>query len=187
MSCFAHTLNLVVTQSIEANDLLKPLFAKCRETVGFFKRSNEAARRLAQLSSSSCKKLKQEVPTRWNSTYFMLQSLLSLRDGVYSTLTLLKRDDLKFSDEDWELIAGSVELLRPFEEVTRDLSSSSYPSMSKMIPAVRLLQRHLQHAQYTFNGALEQLRMDLINSVNSRFRLVEESTVPLVSTFLDPR
>ena len=48
-------------------------------------------------------KLKQDVPTRWNSTYEMLQRIIQVKDAVITTIALL-RPDLSIKQEDWEVI-----------------------------------------------------------------------------------
>jgi hypothetical protein len=46
LPCFAHTLNLTVEDAIKNTPELESLFQKCRDVVGFFKRSTKAADQL---------------------------------------------------------------------------------------------------------------------------------------------
>nr|CAH0112333.1 unnamed protein product [Daphnia galeata] len=103
VSCFAHTLNLAVTDALKNNSELNGILARCRSL--------------------------QEVPTRWNST---------VGDPIAAVLASLKRTDLLL-EEAIQLIKGAVTILEPFEEATKDLSSQSYASLSKVIPVVALL------------------------------------------------
>jgi len=90
LPCIAHKLNLIVQQALQLSDDegvgpennsdegdLKLILKKCRIIVGFFKRSEVGNRLLVekqkQLGSSTILKLKQEIRTRWNSTFFMLE------------------------------------------------------------------------------------------------------------------
>jgi len=86
LPCIAHKLNLVVQQALKLSDDegvgpennsdegdLKKILKKCRTIVGFFKRSEIGNRMLVekqkQLGSSTILKLKQDIRTRWNSTF----------------------------------------------------------------------------------------------------------------------
>lgn len=70
LSCFAHTINLGVIKGLKT---VKQLQTKVKNIVEDFHRSTVAAHKLytvqEQLSNSPPLKLKNEVITRWNSTY----------------------------------------------------------------------------------------------------------------------
>jgi hypothetical protein len=59
---------------------------------------------MAVLSKISITTLKQEVPTRWNSTVIMLRSIVKLADPIAAVLASLKRTDLLLEDEAIQLI-----------------------------------------------------------------------------------
>ncbi len=43
----------------------------------------------------------------------------------------------------WDTIAGAIDIMSSFEEATADLSSQFYPSLSKVIPCVKIIQAKL--------------------------------------------
>ena len=61
--------------------------------------------------------LVNDVETRWNSTLLLARRLLLLKNAVRLTLmnSTMNAEDL--SNQEWELLAGVVKLLQPFEEV----------------------------------------------------------------------
>ncbi len=118
----------------------------------------------------------------------MLRSLLQLKQPVTDSLRILRRDDLLLEEFDWDTIAGAIEILSPFEEATADLSSQFYPSLSKVIPCVKILQAKLSGLVSTeFNPWLINLLNDLRHNLGERFITLEREIKFVVSTFLDPR
>nr|CAI5826184.1 unnamed protein product [Callosobruchus analis] len=80
--CFAHTLDLIVTKVVDETSGLSDVVNKVKVIVKFFKQSVVAAdnlRKIQKLNSEEIFKLIQSVPTRWNSTFYMLQRFLRLR------------------------------------------------------------------------------------------------------------
>lgn len=78
--CFAHTLNLIVKDSLAADTELDDLRSKVRRVVGFFRSSCTAKKKLDNLQKDLKMpqlRLLQEVETRWNSTYLMLERFLT--------------------------------------------------------------------------------------------------------------
>jgi len=137
-SCLAHTLQLVIKDSIFSQRYVIDILAKCRSIVGHFKHSASATTRLHELQSELNMKivqLVQDVPTRWNSIFNMLQRLLEQRRAV--TLYCAEKGAATNLDpEQWAIIETLVQLLMPFEEITRDVSNTR-ASISLVIPAVK--------------------------------------------------
>ncbi|KAK0154801.1 Zinc finger BED domain-containing protein 1 [Merluccius polli] len=124
--CFAHTLNLVVKDSIKALPGLLDIQHKCSAIVTFFHHSTRAADKLKEIQKQQNfpeHKLIQSVETRWNSVFYMFERLHEQKDVVTTVLCLLGKSSLCLSEEHWSLISLSVDALRPFEEITREISS----------------------------------------------------------------
>ena len=85
----------------------------------------------------------------------MLRSLLDLKEAVDDALTILKLD-LKLNIIEWEEVGELTFLLTPFEKITTNLSSQLYPSISKVIPSIRLMENTLQDVIPTFTS-IDQL------------------------------
>jgi len=160
--------------------------------VTFFHHSNPATIKLQELCSvnkRSRSKLQQENNTRWNSQFTMIDSILDLQNEVNAALVLMKRPDLVLSEEDLKILAGAREILKPFNDITKDLSSQFYPSLSKVIPSIRILLHNLAAITLTgYNLDLEAFIKDLTDNINIRFdQSLRKLTSTLVTTYLDPR
>ena len=80
LGCFAHTLQLIIQDSILSQHYVHDIFANCRRIVGHFKHSQLTSSRLKAIQLDlglPQHRLKQDVATRWNSTLYMLKSILS--------------------------------------------------------------------------------------------------------------
>ncbi|XP_072400230.1 zinc finger BED domain-containing protein 4-like [Diabrotica undecimpunctata] len=76
--CYAYTINLIVKDGLEEAE---PTINKVRLLVAHFKRSTLAMLKLNEIQNQSGKeplKLLQDVPTRWNSTFYMLERILQM-------------------------------------------------------------------------------------------------------------
>ena len=122
--CLAHSLQLSVLHGFKAADT-EVLFVKCRKVIGHFKHSPANTTELQNCSDSPLRKLQQDVPTRWNSVFEMLQSLLRAREA----LTLYISNDggkhykgPKLFDSDWEKISKYVAVFVRFKTSSRRTS-----------------------------------------------------------------
>lgn len=77
--CFTHTLNLVTQNAISSVTDLSLLINNVKSIITWFKHSVVASDELSKVSNS---KLIQEVPTRWNSTFYMLERFIALRPFI---------------------------------------------------------------------------------------------------------
>ncbi|XP_017482027.1 PREDICTED: zinc finger BED domain-containing protein 4-like, partial [Rhagoletis zephyria] len=122
ISCFAHLLNLVVQKGLGE---IADIAGKVKNIAEYFNRSTQGTKRLKDFQvqmQMPVLKLKQSVPTRWNSTYEMLSRIVEVKDAVMSTIAIL-RSDLIISNIEWEIIEGALPILKPFYEVTIEISS----------------------------------------------------------------
>lgn len=86
--CFAHTLSLAVKAAIHSDIQFSAVIEKCRKIVTYFHSSSNATLKLNMLCGGKAKtKLVQDCPTRWNSTYLMIKSLLGKQVRVNNVLT----------------------------------------------------------------------------------------------------
>ena len=122
--CFAHTLNLVVSCAIEQDLQSKEVIAKIKHIVSFFHKSTLASDKLRKLQNTLGlpeHKLIQQIETRWNSSFYMMERYIEQNEAVHTALCLQDRNDLVLSSDKNPFIEKMIEVLQPFESVTTDL------------------------------------------------------------------
>ena len=87
------------------------------------------------------RKLIQDVSTRWNSTYYMLDRLINQHMPVVAVLndkSVSKKGDssLDLTTHQWILAEDLVSTLKPFESATRLLRSEKNVSISAVLPII---------------------------------------------------
>ena len=95
---------------------------------------------------------------------------------------MMDHSKLCLSSHEIQSFKKAVLLLKPFEEVTKELSSDKYVSISKVITLVR----RLQHLTVECVSTL-QLKQELVANMRRRFLSIEENDILAPSTLLDPR
>ena len=182
--CFAHTLNLIVTESIAQDQELRGILKRSRDIVTYFHHSDKATRSLSTVQSQlkmENHKLIQDVSTRWNSVFFMMERMIEQHQAVTTTLCLLDRNAMCLSTSDIETMKKAVEVLRPFETATRELSAEKYVTASKVIPIARSLQEMTARKSSTL-----RLSDNLILQMRRRFTNMERHCILSAITLLDP-
>ena len=123
VGCFAHIINIIVQSGMLKNN---SLIIKVRNIVNDVNNStklNDNLENIAKINSLKYYSLVNDVVTRWNSTYLMLESVIKNE----SLLKLLSETN-RLDDNEWMEIKKIHTLLNPFYELTRIISGSRYPT-----------------------------------------------------------
>lgn len=188
-SCFIHTLQLVVTDSINSQQTIVHLIAKCRKIVTHFNHSSLSCGKLRDIQvqlNMPIKKLIQDVQTRWNSTYYLLERLQEQKRPL--SLFAAENDSIQnLTAIEWNLLENCVKLLAPFEQITEQCSKTE-SIISEVIPSVCVIKRCLDDLHFE-DPLVEDMKGTLIYNLNlaSRFGTVQQNPHFCNSTFLDPR
>jgi len=187
IGCFAHTIQLAVSDSIMSQKYVTDIIATCRKIVGHFRHSSTAMSRLhefqARLSLPN-HQLIQDVSTRWNSSFYMMQRLLEQRQAL--ALYAAESESLvgSLSPNQWDVLKNAVSLLEPFEEATKYVSLAS-SCTSDTIPILAGLKKRLQTTNN--DAGVKTMKAALLDALCSRFQVVEENPVYTLASLLDPR
>ena len=137
LSCFSHTLQLVVSK-FDTLASPKRCLQSASRLVKKFAKSVSATEKLISLAG---KKLTSACPTRWNSTYLMISRLLEVRSYVTDVLQQMEWDNMPNSE--WKTLESLRDLLEPFARYTDLTSAEEFTTLSMVIPVLMELQFHL--------------------------------------------
>ena len=188
LSCFSHTLQLSVERAMAIPEITKVL-ARCRRLVSHFNHSSKSSYLLKEKQRDLHHKqhnLVQDVATRWNSAYYMVQRVLEQQQPLCATLLELKKGDLMPSDSEFDTMEKYVIVMKPLVEITEAIGAEQWVTISTLRPLLhKLLHVHLvgKSTDSKIESALKNtMRSDLQN------RYVDDALVFLTkAAFLDPR
>ncbi|XP_017477134.1 PREDICTED: zinc finger BED domain-containing protein 1-like [Rhagoletis zephyria] len=191
LPCVAHTLNLAVHDALmlKAEDgYLKPIITKCKNIVHFFKCSSIATEKLKEAQNTPTPlKLIQDMPTRWNSTYNMLERLLTLHDAAAIVLLAIGKAPPPLSADEKNCVREIENLLRPFNEATKTCCGNNV-TLSLIIPIVYGLYQRMYEIKCQIE-TIEAITLceNLIEGLRKRMFQYETRTAPRLGSLLDPR
>ncbi|KAL0992930.1 hypothetical protein UPYG_G00101080 [Umbra pygmaea] len=188
---FAHVLNIVIKRSMEATLEMQEIRCQARAIVSFFRLNQNAEIRLAEVQGQLGRperKLVQEVDSRWNSSFSMLECLFDQRESVAAALSTLDTDIIPLGSADYEAIHQCLGVLGPFNQATAELVSENRVSAAKVIPLIRMLKMTLEkkHSAAVHHTAV-QLALNLQRELQTSCSTVETEPVLALSALLDPR
>ena len=106
------------------------------------KHVNMSTRATERLVSLCSRKLIKDCPTRWSSTYLVIERLLQVKSALATVLQQLEWDNLPTSN--WKQLENIYKLLKPFTIYTSLISGEEYVTLSSVIPVVMELSLHLE-------------------------------------------
>ncbi|XP_049769491.1 E3 SUMO-protein ligase ZBED1-like [Schistocerca cancellata] len=156
--CYAHTLNLIVQNALKH---FVSIQQKVKTIVAFFKRSCKATERLLTYQENN---------------------------GAGHVITGAGVDFEQLTDEEWNICSELCSLLKPFAQLSTQLSAESYPTGSQVIVLTRgLLSVCAELLKMPFNSVTKTIIEELTKGLKDRFHNVEMSKSIGVATLLDPR
>ncbi|KAK9976475.1 hypothetical protein ABG768_021680 [Culter alburnus] len=197
--CTGHTLQLVVNNSLKETTISKALGA-ARTLVEHFRRSELANTKLKekqQQMNTPEHKLIQDVTTRWNSTYFMLERLLEQRWPITATLsdpevTPRGKHYFDLKPDQWSLLEELTQGLQPFQCATEFLSGQEYATLSCLPQLAKGLQRSVQQSLNFETTPGKAFLAKASKELTERWGEIstfckEKDNIVLLSAALDPR
>jgi hypothetical protein len=185
MYCCANILNLIVQDGLkEITDAIQNI----RDSVKYFRgsqvRKHNFLHAVTQMSLDSNKGLKQDVPTRWNSTYLMLENAIHYRCAfAYLEMT---DPNYKFypSALEWEKVIDISSFLGYFYRATCAFSGTKYPTANLYFLIVALMYVNLKKELLSEDEDKRSMANQMIFKFEKYWS--EFSVVLAIAVVLDP-
>lgn len=120
LTCFLHTLQLIIKDAIFEQRVIRNIIANCRQITGHFNHSPSAYNKLRELQKQQTlpvNKLIQDVATRWNSTFAMLERIFEQKCAIAAYCAQTPNMPV-FDANKWDLIGKCSKMLKIFHETT---------------------------------------------------------------------
>ena len=133
--CFSHTLQLAVDKVLHQPDVSKAL-AWCRHLVSHFNQSSKSSYILKEKQADLKYKelaLIQSVATRWNSSYYMVERIISQQQPLCVALLELRKGDLMPSDDEIKTLESFLEVMKPLVMMTEAIGGVTITSVRPLI------------------------------------------------------
>ncbi|XP_041786896.1 zinc finger BED domain-containing protein 4-like [Anopheles merus] len=188
LPCFAHTLNLIVQNAVQKS--ISDTVEKIKTIVRFFKKNSTATHKLAEAQQKLgfiVLKLKQDVLTRWNSTYDMINRFHKNKIPILSCLDSMKyKHDL--STKDWLVMEQTVKVLQTFDHVTKVISAEKSVTISKMGILLNILRQKIgKEMSDELEPPVKKLISILIQGLLEKGKPYLENKLVNQAMLLDPR
>lgn len=122
--------------------------------------------------------LVQEVLTRWNSAYAMLERYHKLSDAICVVLVKAGKAEFVLRQEELDIIPDILSCLAPFLEITKVMSQETVPTISLIVPYVTSLIQEMTNMQLTLTTAIgRSFSSCLLSQSRKRLLRYEENTV----------
>ncbi|CAF1493204.1 unnamed protein product [Rotaria sordida] len=144
ISCFAHTIQLVVNDGLKQISSIQPALVKVSQIAKLSHTSIIFAEKLENIGKSIPKANK----TRWNSQFDTVDKVLRITSSESNEmLILIKRKDLCLLVKDYQILNEFLSLLILFAEATALTQSENTPSISFIAPTMLTIYHDLLYEQ----------------------------------------
>lgn len=189
-SCVAHTLNLVVKSGLGTPEI-EDIIQKIKAIVEHFNRSPMATKKLRNMQEQlrpgeKARKLKMDVATRWNSTLDMVERILLLQEPLEAVLGLLHNPVDSLLEEEWQVLPEIIKILKPFKEVTEQMSSQTKVTVSMVIAITDGICWKLRNQEISTQIGRNFLS-EISRELNSRIENYPRHSILSQAALLDPR
>ena len=192
MRCVGHTLQIAIKAGLEL-EAVSCLTSHCRKVVGHFKCSYVAQTELETMQAAlslPVHVLVQDVSTRWNSTYLMLNRLAEQQAAVNAVLMKSAAHSVRqlvLNPAMVTQIECICSVLEPLAEATTMISGEKYVSLSVVKPILTALFKKHLHPSEADTALVAQLKAVISARLESLYSNQEVNRLLCLTSVLDPR
>lgn len=187
MQCFVHNIDLIVNEAIKSQRMVQNLLSIARKICERVHRSAKAKEKLAELQKSYQlpeNQLVQDVPSKWKTSYFMLERLVEQKKAIDEMSIECNFRELISSDQ-WEVMQSVCSALKPFEVACREMSNRT-ATLGQVIPLIHILNRKIDML-FDETMGIDNMLKSLKESMVTRMSQTLHDPRYIWATMLDPR
>ncbi|XP_046728576.1 zinc finger BED domain-containing protein 4 isoform X2 [Silurus meridionalis] len=177
MNCFGHNIDLIVNEAIKSQRMVQSLLSIARKICERVHRSAKAKEKLAELQKAYNlpeNQLIQDVPSKWKTSYFMLERLVEQKKAIDEMSLECNFRELISCDQ-WEVMQSVCNALKPFEVACREMNNRT-ATLGQVIPLIHILNRKID------------MLFDETMGIDNMLKSLKEAMVTRMSpTLHDPR
>uniref|UniRef100_A0A3B5PVV0 Uncharacterized LOC111606838 n=1 Tax=Xiphophorus maculatus TaxID=8083 RepID=A0A3B5PVV0_XIPMA len=160
LSCFAHSLQLVVHDGMKEVKTISRTIAKTSKFATLLHSSSQFKDKF-EAAFGTNKSVPAANTTRWNSTFKQVQALTTLEHKSLSEMCNKDYEDVVFSAREWNQLKELCIVLSPFAEATELTQGERSVTISMVVPTVLDLNTHLLKMEETriFSGIFTKTNM----------------------------
>uniref|UniRef100_A0A3Q3BF94 HAT C-terminal dimerisation domain-containing protein n=1 Tax=Kryptolebias marmoratus TaxID=37003 RepID=A0A3Q3BF94_KRYMA len=148
LSCFAHSLQLVVHDGMKEVKTISRTIAKTSKFATLLHSSSQFKDKF-EAAFGTNKSVPAANSTRWNSTFKQVQALTTLEHKSLSEMCSKDYEDVVFSAREWNQLKELCVVLSPFAEATELTQGETSVTISMVVPTVLDLNTHLLKMEET--------------------------------------
>ncbi|KAJ8791830.1 hypothetical protein J1605_020552 [Eschrichtius robustus] len=187
VQCFSHTVNLIVSEAIKSQRMVQNLLSTARKICERVHRSPRAKAKLAELQKEyelPPHHLLQDVPSKWNTSFHMLERLIEQKRAVNELSVECNFRELISCDQ-WEVMQSVCHALKPFDAARQEMSAH-VSTLSQVIPMIHILNRRVEMLFEETMG-IDTMLKSLREAMVSRLSATLHDPRYVLATLLDPR
>ncbi|XDV39249.1 hypothetical protein PO909_008513, partial [Leuciscus waleckii] len=200
LSCFAHSLQLVVNDGMKEVRAISHTIAKTSRFTTLLHSSSQFKDKFEAMFDTN-KTIPAANNTRWNSTFKQVQALTALDHKSLNEMCSKDYENVMFSAREWSQLKELSAVLAPFSEATDQTEGDKSVTISMVVPTVLDLNTHLLKIEDTrmqSRPLVKALRASLVKRFSGIFiktNMAKESgreepfnhNVYCLATMLDPQ
>jgi hypothetical protein len=178
----------------ESLKMLNNILNSIRKVVGLFNSSTLLLDELRKLQKDEPLVPIQDVITRWNSLFMMLERFIQIFTQIKTTLNINTNPRYEkhrtfinsLNTRVIKMLSIVVEILRPFYNITRILSGDTYPSVSIILHACFYLKKKLSKIlSCKLSSEFQKIMNNSFDDYMKKYKVFENKFL-CAATFLDP-
>ncbi|KAL0011073.1 hypothetical protein SO802_006181 [Lithocarpus litseifolius] len=185
LRCFAHILNLIVQDGLKEIDIA---IQKIRESVKYVKvsqvRKQKFLESVNQMSLDG-KRGSQEVPTRWNSIFLMIENALYYRRAFFHLELTESNDKNCPTVDEWSKVEKIDKFLAVFYDATCAFSGTKYPAANLYFPSVFMIYLTLRQQMENEDEYLRRMAIQMLAKFEKYW--LDFNVLLAIAVSLDPR